>query len=212
MKTNGSGVNLRQVVLGPIETNCWIAACPETGLAIVVDPGGGTASLGPLMAAMGVTELNAVINTHGHFDHVWGNGELGVPTMIHRLDASMLSHAREAAASYGFQIPAPPAPSRLLDDTDEIRVGNLRFTVIHTPGHSPGSICLLGHGLLFSGDTIFQGSIGRTDLPGGDFREISRSIRERIMPLPETLRVLPGHGPETTLKRETATNPFFPRT
>jgi len=212
VKANGSAVNLKRVVLGPIETNCWIAACPETGLAIVVDPGGSTASLGPLMAAMGVTELKAVINTHGHFDHVWGNGELGVPTMIHRLDAPMLSHAREAAASYGFPIPVPPAPSRLLDDTDEIRVGNLRFTVIHTPGHSPGSICLLGHGLLFSGDTIFQGSIGRTDLPGGDFREISRSIRERIMPLPETLRVLPGHGPETTLKRETATNPFFPRT
>ncbi|MFO7627529.1 MAG: MBL fold metallo-hydrolase [Candidatus Fermentibacteraceae bacterium] len=211
MRTNGSSVNIRRVILGPIETNCWIAGCPETGLAIVVDPGGNTASLGPVMTGMGITALSAVVNTHGHFDHVWGNGELGVPTMIHRLDAPMLSRAHEVAASYGFIITPPPAPSRLLDDADEIRVGNLCFTVIHTPGHSPGSICLLGHGLLFSGDTVFQGSIGRTDLPGGDYRQIALSIRERIIPLPETLRVLPGHGPETTLKRETATNPFFPR-
>lgn len=211
MKTNDCTVIIRRVVIGPIETNCWIAGCPESGLGIVVDPGGNTAPLGAIMTGLGITELMAVVNTHGHFDHVWGNGELGVPTMIHRLDAPMLSHACETAASYGFSITPPPAPSRLLDDADEIRVGSLCFTVIHTPGHSPGSICLLGHGLLFSGDTVFKGSIGRTDLPGGDYRQIARSIRERIVPLPETLRVLPGHGPETTLKRETATNPFFPR-
>lgn len=211
MKTNGNAPNIRRVVLGPIETNCWIIACPETGLGMVVDPGGNTAPLGAVVDRMGIGELTATVNTHGHFDHVWGNGELGVPTMIHRLDAPMLSRAVEVAASYGFTIAPPPAPSRLLEDTDEVRVGNLCFTVIHTPGHSPGSICLLGHGLLFSGDTVFQGSIGRTDLPGGDYGQIIRSIRERIIPLSETLRVLPGHGPETTLKRETATNPFFPR-
>jgi glyoxylase-like metal-dependent hydrolase (beta-lactamase superfamily II) len=199
------------VVLGPIETNCWIVGCPETGRAIVVDPGGGTAPLVSATTAIGLSAVTAVVNTHGHFDHVWGNGEMGVPTMIHRLDAPMLSMACGVAASYGFSMTPPPAPSRLLDDGDEIRVGTLCFTVIHTPGHSPGSVCLLGHGLLFSGDTVFQGSIGRTDLPGSDHRLIIRSIHERIMPLPETLRILPGHGPETTLKREIATNPFFPR-
>jgi glyoxylase-like metal-dependent hydrolase (beta-lactamase superfamily II) len=159
---------------------------------------------------MGLSSVTAVVNTHGHFDHVWGNGEMGVPSRIHMLDAPTLSAACDFAASSGFSMMPPPAPSRLLNDAVEIRVGTLRFTVIHTPGHSPGSICLLGHGLLFSGDTVFQGSIGRTDLPGSDHRLIIRSIRERIMPLPETLRVLPGHGPETTLKREIATNPFFP--
>lgn len=209
--TEPGGVNLGRVVLGPIETNCWIAGCPATGLAMVIDPGGNTAPLRTAMAAMGIVALTAVVNTHGHFDHTWGNAELGVPTMIHRLDAAMLHRTCETAALYGFSAPMPPAPSRLLEDLDEIRVGNLCFTVIHTPGHSPGSICLLGHGLLFSGDTVFQGSIGRTDLPGGDSGVIMRSIRERIMPLPGTLRVLPGHGAETTLKRETDTNPFFPR-
>lgn len=211
MKTNGNTPIVRRVVLGPIETNCWIIGCPETGLGMVVDPGGNTAPLGAVINGMGIGEITATVNTHGHFDHVWGNGELGVPTMIHRLDAPMLSLACEVAASYGFRISTPPPPSRLLEDMDEISTGNLRFTVIHTPGHSPGSICLLGHGLLFSGDTVFQGSIGRTDLPGGDHRQITRSIRERIIPLAGILRVLPGHGPETTLETEIATNPFFPR-
>lgn len=211
MTGEGGSANLGHAVLGPIGTNCWIISCPETAMAMVVDPGGDTAPLQGVMAGMGIATLTAVINTHGHFDHTWGNGQLGVPTMIHRLDAGMLSRACETAASFGFSAPRPPAPSRLLEDLDEVRVGNLCFTVIHTPGHTPGSICLLGHGLLFSGDTVFRGSIGRTDLPGGDHRLITRSIRERIMPLPPMLRVLPGHGPETTLEWETETNPFFPR-
>ena len=202
-------VQVRRVVMGPISTNCWIVKCIETGRAMVVDPGGSTNPLIGILAEMGVSRLELILNTHGHFDHVWGNGELSVPTMIHRLDAGMLSMAAQMAASWGYAITPPPEPARLLEEGDSVEVGRLSFSVIHTPGHSPGSICLLGHGILISGDTLFLGSIGRTDLPGSDPDAMENTLLEKIIPLDENLRVLPGHGPETTMKREKLTNPFL---
>lgn len=200
---------VRSVVLGPISTNCWVLKCRETRIALVVDPGGNTAPLVRVLSEMEVREVATVLNTHGHFDHVWGNGELGFPTAIHRLDAPMLAAAAPMAAEWGYSIAAPPVPARVLEDGDTVRAGSLRFKVIHTPGHSPGSICLLGHGLLVSGDTLFQGSVGRTDLQGSDPAQLLTSLRERILPLSDSLMVLPGHGPATTMKRERLTNPFL---
>lgn len=200
---------VRSIIMGPIETNCWIIGCPVRREAMVVDPGGTTENLPGTLKAMGIDRIPLVVNTHGHFDHVWGNAELGVDTAIHRLDAPMLPLAPGAGASWGFTVPEPPPPARMLNDGDRIRTGDLVFTVLHTPGHSPGSICLLGHGLLLSGDTLFQGSAGRTDLPGGDEYTMRNTLARVILSLDDSLRVLPGHGPETTMRREKNRNPFL---
>lgn len=203
-----SRVTVARRVLGPISTNCWLITCAETGSLLVVDPGGFP---GPVMEFLPKGDSRSyamVLNTHGHFDHLWGNRELGLPSMIHRLDAGMLASAREAGDCWGYVVPSPPPPSLLLEDGDPVRLGNMEFRVIHTPGHTPGSICLEGHGLLITGDTLFRGSVGRTDLPGGSHGQLMLSLR-RLMPLDDRLRVLPGHGDETVLGFEKKSNPFL---
>ena len=160
-----------------------------------------------------------IINTHAHPDHTAANAALekryGIPLWIHRDDASTLAQSGMLSKVTGiFFAPSPP-PDRLLSDGDELGVGGHKLKVIHTPGHSTGSICLFYKGVedeapvLFSGDTVFEGSVGRTDLPGGSYEALINSIKTRITPLPSHTRILPGHGPETTLEREKRTNPFF---
>jgi glyoxylase-like metal-dependent hydrolase (beta-lactamase superfamily II) len=206
---NPDTVSVRCLTLGPLATNCWILKCPVTGLALIVDPGGSTEALPAILNQMKVVGVEMVVNTHGHFDHVWGNAEIRAETAIHSLDAPMLPLAREMAASWGFSVSPPPAPGRLLSDGDVVIAGKIAFKVLHSPGHSPGSICLLGHGLLVSGDTLFQGSIGRTDLPGGDSRTMMKTLKNVLLPLDDSLRVLPGHGPETCMRIEKLENPWL---
>ncbi len=207
-RVSGGRVTVVGRVLGPISTNCWIITCVETGSVLVVDPGGPPGALAELLPGPDSRSEAAVVNTHGHFDHVWGNLELELPTMIHRLDAGMMASAREAGGCWGYEVPQPPPPSAFLEDGDPLRLGGMEFRVIHTPGHTPGSVCLLGHGLLITGDTLFRGSVGRTDLPGGDGGRLMLSLR-RFMTLDDDLRVLPGHGEETVLGFEKRTNPFL---
>jgi glyoxylase-like metal-dependent hydrolase (beta-lactamase superfamily II) len=202
------GVIVTRRMLGPVSTNCWLIACAETGSVLVVDPGGPPGPVMEFLRKADAPPEAVVVNTHGHFDHVWGNRELGLPSMIHRLDAGLMASARDSGDCWGYRVPPPPPPSVLLEDGDTVRLGGMEFSVIHTPGHTPGSICLEGHGLLISGDTLFRGSVGRTDLPGGSHGQLMLSLR-RLMPLDDGLRVLPGHDDETVLGFEKRNNPFL---
>jgi hydroxyacylglutathione hydrolase len=199
--------------LGPVGTNCFIAGDEVTGRAAVVDPGGDAPRVLAVLQRLGLT-AEVIVLTHAHFDHVGGVGGLkdatGAPVAIGEFEAPILAVAAERAASlFGLTIPKPPAPDRLLREGEVVTLGGGPFRVVHTPGHSPGHICLLGDGIAFVGDVVFQGGIGRTDLPGGDHDTLLRSIARHLLPLPDETVLYNGHGPATTIGRERRTNPFL---
>lgn len=199
---------VKRIEVGPVATNCYILSCPVTGSVIVIDPGDE-----PDIISEYLTRIDVIVYTHGHFDHSGGASELirrfSPVTMIHHLGTPMLAIAGRAGAQWGFPVEQPPAPMKELRHGDSISSGDMRFKVIHTPGHSPGSICIYGHGLLFSGDTLFSGSIGRTDLPGSSSMDIRKSLALIINQVSPGAIVYPGHGPETTLQNEIRTNPYL---
>jgi hydroxyacylglutathione hydrolase len=200
------------VVVGALETNCYLVYCEETRACAVVDPG---ADHEKIVAAVADLELKpaVVLNTHGHVDHIGANSDIirkyAVPLAMHAADTGMLQVSDYIELSLLLGARNSPPPDRLLADGDEIAVGRTSLRVIHTPGHTPGSISFVHGGVLFSGDTLFSGGVGRTDLPGGSWKDLERSIRERILTLPEETLVLPGHGPWTTVGQERAANPFL---
>ena len=197
---------------GPLEVNCYIVGCKKTRKAAVIDPGGDAEKILERLKQHEL-DLVTIINTHGHFDHIGGNRELMEATsaelLIHQDDRQLLDYAQEHAAAYGLQTEASPPPTRELVGDEKLSVGALSLQVIHTPGHSPGGICLYVDDCLLVGDTLFAGSIGRTDLPGGDHQLLIAGIKEKLLPLPETTRVCPGHGPMTTIGEEKQYNPFL---
>ena len=199
------------LAVGPLQVNCHVVACPETRQAMVIDPGDEVPKILNVLHENNL-QLTAIVNTHAHFDHVGGNKSLHeatkAPIMIHDDDVALLKRAEQQAAAYGLSSTPSPEPDRILKAGDEIHVGNLTFRVIHTPGHSPGGICLFSKGHVFVGDTLFAGSIGRTDLPGGDFDQLIQGIREKLWPLGDETVVYSGHGPDTSIGRERLTNPF----
>ena len=209
---------LKNFVVGQLETNCYILGDEKSKDALCIDPGGG---IDEIMAAVNKAKLSIkyIINTHGHFDHIGGNGPLkkitGAKLAIHSEDVTLLENAALQSAAFGTDAVPSPSPDILLKDDDKIKVGNLVFSVIHTPGHSQGGICLFlkltdnNEEILFTGDTLFAGSIGRTDLPGGSYKDIIASIKSKILPLGDDVRILPGHGPETTIGREKKFNQFL---
>ncbi len=203
---------LEVLPLGWFQTNCYLVGCPETHQAMVVDPGGEVTPILERAREQGLT-IALVVNTHGHHDHILGNAELvrrtGAELAVHELDAPLLfAPEYDIAPLLGLRRERC-RPTRLLRAGDTVSVGKLRFTVLHTPGHTPGSICLLGHGALFSGDTLFYLGVGRTDLPGGDMEALVRSLEQVLFPLEDSLTVYPGHGPATTLGFEKRHNPFL---
>lgn len=197
---------------GAFLCNAYILGCPRTRSGIVIDPGDEPDMLLERVRALGL-HIEALVHTHTHLDHVGAtrrlSEELGAPILIHREDLKLYDLLRDQRRLFGFpEGDAPKRPDRLLEHGEEVVAGDLRLRVIHTPGHTLGSICVAWGDRLFSGDTLFRGSIGRTDLGGTSPEELVRSIRERIYPLGDP-QVLPGHGEATTLEEERRTNPFL---
>jgi glyoxylase-like metal-dependent hydrolase (beta-lactamase superfamily II) len=191
--------------------NCYILGCEETNAAAVIDPGGDVDKI--LLALTDASlKVEHIINTHGHFDHVSGNKRLkdatGATLWIHALDAPMLNQLSASAVSFGLSVENSPPPDQFLEDGTTIVFGGISLKAIHTPGHSPGGVALLVDDCLFVGDTLFAGSIGRTDLYGGDFDTLLASVRNKLFRLADDTRVFTGHGPETTIGREKRYNPF----
>jgi glyoxylase-like metal-dependent hydrolase (beta-lactamase superfamily II) len=154
-----------------------------------------------------------LINTHGHVDHIGANRDIkdkyDIPLYIHEADRPMLESILQSGLSFFLGAKKSPPADKFMEEGEELKIGTVSLKVMHTPGHSPGSVSLMGDGLLFSGDTLFFGGVGRTDLPGGSWAELERSIRERIFTLPLDTLVLTGHGPTTTVDQETKFNPFI---
>jgi hydroxyacylglutathione hydrolase len=197
--------------VGPLQANCYIVGCEQTHQAAVIDPGGDADQILMALAKEKLT-VQAIINTHGHFDHVSANKRLkevtNAPLMVHQLDAAMLVHLSQSAASWGLRAEDSPQPDRLLSEGDTIDVGRIQFKVLHTPGHTPGGISLYADSAVFVGDTLFAGSIGRTDFPGGDYDTLIASIQKKLFALPDETNVYTGHMESTTIGREKRTNPF----
>ena len=195
-----------------MQVNCYILACAENSDALIIDPGEQERKI---KAVLNQYKLKPalVVNTHGHYDHIGCDDDFGVEVYVHSADLPMLGDARLNYSAFMGNPCKVRAVARPLEDGQALAFGGMEFTVIHTPGHSPGSICLLLNkpetGILFSGDTLFRGSVGRADLHGGDEHALMRSIRERLCVLPPGTVVYPGHGPATTIRAELRDNPFL---
>lgn len=201
-----------RIVVGPLEVNCYILADERSGEAVVIDPGDDAEKILKVVRDENL-KVRYIINTHAHFDHVGANArikqETGARILMHEADSFMLADAVDQAAFFGSRISAPPAPDGYVNDGDVISVGEVELKVLHIPGHSRGGICLLADGMVFTGDSLFAGSIGRTDFEGGDLMTLIGSIRKKLLTLPDDTVVFPGHGPETTIGAEKMENPFL---
>ena len=199
------------LTVGPLQVNCFIVANRQTRDAMVVDPGDEGQRILDRISEAGLN-LKMIVNTHGHFDHIGANRllvqETGATLLIHKDDLPLMKNSVQHAAVYGLNTTKSPEPDRVLEGGEILSLGELHFTVVHIPGHSPGGICLYGEGHLFAGDVLFAGSIGRTDLPGGDHEALIEGIRSKLLVLPENTVVHTGHGPDTTIGREKRSNPF----
>ena len=213
---------VQSAVVGFAAANCYVVGCRRTSEGVVVDPGtmdtDDTSELAGEIRRLGLT-IRYILNTHGHPDHVSGNDYLkvavGGEVLIHQLDALKLTDpVRNASRMFGMDMHVAP-PDGVIKDGDVISFGDLSFTVAHTPGHSSGGVVFIGDGYVLTGDTLFAGSIGRSDLPdssdeGTNAHDVLlRSIRERLLTLPDETVVLAGHGPATTIATERAGNPFL---
>lgn len=207
---------IETVPVGPLQVNGYILGCERSHEGVVIDAGGSVDRLLARVTKLGLT-IRYLLDTHGHFDHVGGNRAFleatGARFLIHERDAFLLSMASDAARGFGVDADNSPQPDQYLTDGMVVEFGDQRLEVIHTPGHSPGGCCFYSRdaAALFTGDTLFNGSVGRTDLPGGSMEVLVRSIRERLAILPESTRVYPGHGPSSTIAIELFSNPFLRR-
>ena len=200
--------------VGPLRCNCTILADEVSGEAMVVDPGDNVPQILAFLAKHRLT-LKQIVVTHGHIDHVGGAAQLkkatGAPVLLNQNDLPLLQMMDVQASWLGIPTPQVEAPDASADEGMTASVSGHTATILYTPGHTQGSICLhfAPDNLLLAGDTLFAGSIGRTDLPGGDSKQILCSLHDRLLTLPDSTRVIPGHGPATTIGQERETNPFL---
>jgi hydroxyacylglutathione hydrolase len=209
-------MEMEQIKVGFMAVFSYLIACPRTREALLVDPGGDEEKLVERIRQKGL-DLKYLVNTHGHGDHTCGNGKVkaltGAQIIMHPMDDKLFNSpdGHKRAREWGFE-PSPPADI-LVNDNDLITIGDVSLRVIHTPGHSPGGICLFVDGNIFTGDTLFVGGVGRTDLPGSSAAQFMKSIRERLLALPPETIVWPGHDygdfPSSTIGKEIATNPWL---
>lgn len=206
---------LKRLVVGPFAANCYIVGSELNKEGIIIDPGDEAREI---LKSVRDDQLDIkfIVLTHGHIDHVGAVKEVkeatGAEVCIHTDDAKSISGQEGRLISMlvaGLSYPAPPSPGRLLKGGDSIDFGNLSFRVLHTPGHTLGGICLLGNGVLFTGDTLFNCGVGRTDLHGGSYSQLMNSLHAKLMVLPDNTIVYPGHGPETTIGAERQGNPYL---
>ncbi len=207
-----SALNIETLVVGPFEVNCYIIWDESDRIGVVIDPGDEDERIVEVINRHDVT-IRAILLTHGHGDHIAAveplKGQYGIPLYIGKDDREMLqSPSANVSALYGQPITCPP-PDYLLNDKDVFKIGSLEFNVIATPGHTRGGLCYLVRNRLFCGDTLFYGSIGRTDLPGGSYKQLIESIRRNLLTLPDNIVCYPGHGPFTTIGAERINNPFL---
>lgn len=200
--------------VGPLQCNCSIIGCKETGEAAVVDPGGDTDKIIAFAEKLGL-KVKWLLHTHAHFDHIMGSRAMrektGAQICLHEGDQWLYDNLHKQCGLFGFKADDTLPVDHYLADEEEVAIGKLKANVIHTPGHTPGSLCFSVQdkdSVLFSGDTLFQRSIGRTDLWGGSFEKIVDSINDRLFVLDDSTRVVPGHGPDTDIWSEKRNNPF----
>jgi len=199
---------IKKIIVGPLESNCYLFGDEATKEIFVIDPGGDYREIKSVIDKNGM-KPKAVINTHGHGDHIGANKEFGIPVWIHRLDADFLMDpSKNLSGAFGFLLKTKTA-SRLVEDGDILNIGKYSLEVIHTPGHTPGSICLKAESVIFTGDTLFCEGIGRTDFPYGSEKDIMRSIKEKLFTLDDSYIIYPGHGPDSTIGNEKANNPYI---
>ncbi len=208
-------IEVRGLIVGAFQENCWVIGNRRTGEAICIDPGEQADDILHLASEMGV-KIKMIANSHAHLDHVLGvrgvQSDDNATFLLHEADLDILQGAAASAAQFGMQVEQPPDPDHYIEDEQRVEVDGVELHVIHTPGHTRGSVCFYGHGVLFSGDTLFRNSIGRTDLPGGDFNQEMSSIVDKLLMLPDETIVLPGHMDQTSLGAERVQNPFILQT
>ncbi|HEX77666.1 MAG TPA: MBL fold metallo-hydrolase [Dehalococcoidia bacterium] len=203
---------IKRLVVGPFASNCYIVGTETSGEALVIDPGD---QPDKILRAVEESKLacKLIVATHAHIDHISGVRKLkeatGARFALHQAEAAHLGHGSSLASMFGVYYDPPPQPDLWLDEGDVVELGELSFRVVHTPGHTPGGISLIGHGVVFSGDTLFNFGIGRTDFPGGSYEQLQDSIRTKLMVLPDDTVVLSGHGPQTTIGAERGANPWL---
>jgi len=203
------------VPVTPFQQNCTLLWCELTKRAAVIDPGGNLPEVERAITRAGVS-VDKIWLTHGHVDHVAGATDLKTNLKVsiegpHKDDLFLLQHVAETGRSYGMWNASNVTPDRWLEEGDQVQIGELTFNVLHCPGHSPGSIVYFNpvQRLAIVGDVLFAGSIGRTDLPGGDYQQLIESIKDKLLPLGDDVAIISGHGPTSTIGHERATNPFL---